>query len=159
MRYDRARGSLDRHSTYVVAVYVAGAARQKPDCQEAGSAGPDRSGQAERRQRKAAGKRGAITDRELNGDHEPPFGVPVWWAPGVRLYRTRTDVRSCWGWWVWGDSGPASGGLDEVLRGGVPPPCRLGGDVAAAYPAIDAEELHAVGSVLEYLVAGLGQLE
>ncbi len=27
MRYDRARGSLDRHATYIVAVYVAGAAR------------------------------------------------------------------------------------------------------------------------------------
>jgi integrase/recombinase XerD len=27
MRYDRARGSLDRHAIYVVAAYVAGAAR------------------------------------------------------------------------------------------------------------------------------------
>ena len=27
MRYDRARGSLDRHATYIVAVYLAGAAR------------------------------------------------------------------------------------------------------------------------------------
>ena len=27
MRYDRARGSLDRHGTYIVAAYVAGAAR------------------------------------------------------------------------------------------------------------------------------------
>jgi integrase/recombinase XerD len=27
MRYDRARGSLDRHATYVVAAYVAGAAQ------------------------------------------------------------------------------------------------------------------------------------
>jgi integrase/recombinase XerD len=27
MRYDRARGSLDRHATYIVAVYIAGAAR------------------------------------------------------------------------------------------------------------------------------------
>jgi hypothetical protein len=27
MRYDRARGSLDRHATYVVAAYLAGAAR------------------------------------------------------------------------------------------------------------------------------------
>jgi len=27
IRYDRARGSLDRHATYIVAVYVAGAAR------------------------------------------------------------------------------------------------------------------------------------
>jgi integrase/recombinase XerD len=27
MRYDRARGSLDRHVTYIVAAYVAGAAR------------------------------------------------------------------------------------------------------------------------------------
>jgi hypothetical protein len=26
-RYDRARGSLDRHATHVVAAYVAGAAR------------------------------------------------------------------------------------------------------------------------------------
>ena len=27
MRYDRARGSLDRHATYIVAAFVAGAAR------------------------------------------------------------------------------------------------------------------------------------
>jgi integrase/recombinase XerD len=27
MRYDRARGSLDRHATYIVAAYNAGAAR------------------------------------------------------------------------------------------------------------------------------------
>jgi hypothetical protein len=27
IRYDRARGSLDRHATYTVAAYVAGAAR------------------------------------------------------------------------------------------------------------------------------------
>ena len=27
MRYDRGRGSLDRHATYIVAAYVAGAAR------------------------------------------------------------------------------------------------------------------------------------
>ena len=27
MRYDRARTSLDRHATYIVATYVAGAAR------------------------------------------------------------------------------------------------------------------------------------
>jgi hypothetical protein len=27
MRYDRARGSLDRHATYIVAAYVAGVAR------------------------------------------------------------------------------------------------------------------------------------
>jgi hypothetical protein len=26
IRYDRARGSLDRHATYVVAAYIAGAA-------------------------------------------------------------------------------------------------------------------------------------
>jgi integrase/recombinase XerD len=27
MRYDRVRGVLDRHATYIVAAYVAGAAR------------------------------------------------------------------------------------------------------------------------------------
>jgi integrase/recombinase XerD len=27
MRYDRARGSLDRHATYIAAAYLAGAAR------------------------------------------------------------------------------------------------------------------------------------
>jgi hypothetical protein len=27
MRYDRARGSLDPHATYIVAAYIAGAAR------------------------------------------------------------------------------------------------------------------------------------
>jgi hypothetical protein len=30
MRYDRARGSLDRHATYIVAAYIAGAARYYP---------------------------------------------------------------------------------------------------------------------------------
>jgi hypothetical protein len=30
MRYDRARGSLDRHATYIVAAYLAGAARVTP---------------------------------------------------------------------------------------------------------------------------------
>ena len=30
MRYDRARGSLDRHATYIVAAYVAGAADNPP---------------------------------------------------------------------------------------------------------------------------------
>ena len=29
IRYDRARGSLDRHATYIVAAYVAGAARYR----------------------------------------------------------------------------------------------------------------------------------
>jgi integrase len=28
MRYDRARGSLDRHATYIVATFIAGASRQ-----------------------------------------------------------------------------------------------------------------------------------
>jgi hypothetical protein len=27
MRYDRARASLDRHATYIVSAYIAGAAR------------------------------------------------------------------------------------------------------------------------------------
>jgi hypothetical protein len=30
MRYDRARASLDRHATYIVAAYVAGAAAEPP---------------------------------------------------------------------------------------------------------------------------------
>ena len=30
MRYDRARGSLDRHATYIVAAYLAGAAKSLP---------------------------------------------------------------------------------------------------------------------------------
>jgi integrase/recombinase XerD len=30
MRYDRARASLDRHATYVVSSYIAGAARNQP---------------------------------------------------------------------------------------------------------------------------------
>jgi hypothetical protein len=29
MRYDRARASLDRHATYIVSAYIAGAARQQ----------------------------------------------------------------------------------------------------------------------------------
>jgi Phage integrase family len=45
MRYDRARGSLDRHATYIVAAYVAGAARQATEC--SGSARPTHCGQAE----------------------------------------------------------------------------------------------------------------
>src|SRR4029077_7532861 len=39
MRYDRARGSLDRHATYIVAAYVAGAARGLA-CPAGTSAGP-----------------------------------------------------------------------------------------------------------------------
>ena len=31
MRYDRARTRLDRHATYIVATYIAGAARQLPE--------------------------------------------------------------------------------------------------------------------------------
>jgi len=31
MRYDRARTSLDRHATYIVAAFIAGAARQSVD--------------------------------------------------------------------------------------------------------------------------------
>src|SRR5262247_3893258 len=42
------------------------------------------------------------------------------------------------------EAGPVSGGREETLRGGVPSPCRAGGDVAAADPAVHAEELHAV---------------
>jgi integrase/recombinase XerD len=34
IRYDRARGSLDRHATYIVAAYVAGASRQEPSVQQ-----------------------------------------------------------------------------------------------------------------------------
>jgi hypothetical protein len=34
MRYDRARGSLDRHATYIVAAYVAGAAGSRDTSQE-----------------------------------------------------------------------------------------------------------------------------
>ena len=34
MRYDRARGSLDRHATYIVAAYVAGAARKPPSLKQ-----------------------------------------------------------------------------------------------------------------------------
>jgi hypothetical protein len=41
MRYDRARGSLDRHATNVVAAYLAGAARQAANCPQADSAWPD----------------------------------------------------------------------------------------------------------------------
>ena len=34
IRYDRARGSLDRHATYIVAAYVAGASRQELAAQQ-----------------------------------------------------------------------------------------------------------------------------
>jgi hypothetical protein len=40
MRYDRARGSLDRHATYIVAAYLAGAARLTPIGLAAPSGGP-----------------------------------------------------------------------------------------------------------------------
>ena len=45
MRYDRARGSLDRHATYIVAAYLAGAARSEPATwQELRLAAPRRPG-------------------------------------------------------------------------------------------------------------------
>jgi integrase/recombinase XerD len=40
MRYDRARGSLDRHATYVVAAYVAGCRPVRTDAPAANSAWP-----------------------------------------------------------------------------------------------------------------------
>ena len=44
IRYDRARGSLDRHATYVVAAYIAGAARRttrgRPMTRRRGGHGP-----------------------------------------------------------------------------------------------------------------------
>src|SRR6516225_5599298 len=56
-----------------------------------------------------------------------------------------------------GDLGLASGRPDELLRGGVPSPCRGRCDVASAYPAVYAEELHAVGLLPEYPLTGRGQ--
>jgi hypothetical protein len=50
MRYNRARGSLDRHATYIVAAYLAGAAGREIGCPESDSAWPNHSGQAEPRQ-------------------------------------------------------------------------------------------------------------
>ena len=44
MRYDRARGSLDRHATYIVAAYLAGAARLELSGNELRLAGPQRPG-------------------------------------------------------------------------------------------------------------------
>jgi hypothetical protein len=60
MRYDRARASLDRHATYIVAAYLAGAARQdQPPC--TAFAWPLRAGQAE-------------ADHRPAGRASPPFG-------------------------------------------------------------------------------------
>ena len=56
-----------------------------------------------------------------------------------------------------GDLGLASGWPEETLRGGVPSPCRARGDVAPAYPAVHAEELHTVGLLPEYPLTGRGQ--
>jgi hypothetical protein len=41
MRYDRARVSLDRHATYIVAAFVAGAARQDPHANPADASPSD----------------------------------------------------------------------------------------------------------------------
>jgi len=40
LRYDRARGSRDRHATYIVAAYLAGAARVSSDCPKPTPPGP-----------------------------------------------------------------------------------------------------------------------
>jgi hypothetical protein len=39
MRYDRARAYLDRHATYIVAAYVAGAAAERASARPAGGPG------------------------------------------------------------------------------------------------------------------------
>jgi len=50
-------------------------------------------------------------------------------------------------------------GWDELVRGGVPPPCRASGDVRSADPAVDAEEPYPVCLLAEHLLAGRCQPE
>jgi len=79
---------------------------------------------------------------------EPP---PSWMPVAAR----RKDVRSL---------GPtasslASGKCCERLRGWVPSPHGVGGDVRSAYPAVDAEECYAVCLPFEDALAVAGQRE
>ena len=68
MRYDRARNSLDRHATYIVATYIAGAARLLDSPDPHGQPGRHR-GQADH-----ASRRGYQTLRLR--DREAPLGMP-----------------------------------------------------------------------------------
>ena len=64
MRYDRARTSLDRHATYIVAAYVAGAARQAPETFASALA--------------SSGQGGSMPPkRNHHGAREPPFSALV----------------------------------------------------------------------------------
>ena len=77
---DRARGSLDRHATYIVAAYH-GAAGSASDCPR--RALPGRTTAARRSPgSQGSGLPGAVTDRDPNCDHEPPLGM--WWVSSIQ---------------------------------------------------------------------------
>jgi hypothetical protein len=69
MRYDRARTSLDRHATYIVAAFIAGAARY-PQLPGLNSAWPPSRGQTVR-------TTSAVTNRHEPNAPEPPIGTEL----------------------------------------------------------------------------------
>lgn len=75
MRYDRARGSSDRHTTYIVAAYVAGAARSTLWQAATVPTGRPRTGQADNRKFLSKDHAAAyhITKRKRSKPHEPPI--------------------------------------------------------------------------------------
>jgi Phage integrase family len=69
MRYDRARGSLDRHATYIVAAYIAGApGKRAGEYSSWRSAPPGGAGSSS-----SAGK--LITPSDLRDERKPPSGA------------------------------------------------------------------------------------
>ena len=65
MRYDRTRTSLDRHATYIVAVFIAGAARPSRSAWPFPAAGRPRAGSTVTE----------ITCHSRQRDREPQFGT------------------------------------------------------------------------------------
>ena len=80
IRYDRARGSLDRHPTYIVAAYIAGAARLSVSAVNGSAWRPHR--QADNRRPPDDNGDETVTDREHNTN------------ANRRSERKRTECRS-----------------------------------------------------------------
>jgi hypothetical protein len=81
--YDRARGSLDRHATYIVAAYLAGAAGKQLTARKQTPPGPTR------RPGGAPGSRrpGCVTDRDWDCGYESPI-----WTAFLIVRRTPDGV-------------------------------------------------------------------
>jgi integrase len=93
MRYDRARASLDRHATYIVAAYVAGAARQtrKPELLRLADSQPVRR----LARLSSACQAGQVTQRKQHKPHEPPICAPI--LSAIWQHMLRPNGRFCAG--------------------------------------------------------------